>query len=225
MGTQIAVRGTDHQVPKGSKLAKLEYELAVAMAENYESFCRQGAILFEISKGAYKDAGYTSFNDYCDERQPLGLKRSHAKRLIAAMKIRPMLPDFEAPEGASVVWSEKAVRPLTHSDFTPADVRRLGKRIASAVKRGEKLSETLVKRLCDEDRGVARITREKKDKAFQEADSPAQVLRRLKVDIELWQSSLAEVPADFWSDAETDDPGCLKRAIGAISKLASFLAS
>ena len=51
-----------------------------------------------------------SFADYMNERQPCGIKRTQAYALIAAMKLRPLLPDF--PRVAeSGTWSERAIRP------------------------------------------------------------------------------------------------------------------
>jgi hypothetical protein len=219
----------DHYVDPDSNLAKQERLLLEAMTSWGESFYKMGVVLTAIrdSRTWEKDAGYTNFDQYCDDRQPQGLKRTQVKSLIAASKIRPLLPTFEGNGNAANggVWTERNVRPLTHSDFKPGDVRRLCKKIATHVKRGERLTASLVKSICDEDRGVVRQTQERKAKQFAKADSPSQVLHKLKVDVELWQLSLAELPADFWVDAESEDAGCLKRAISAVSELASFLRS
>ena len=68
----------------------------------------------------YKQAGFDSFADYMNERQPCGIKKVHAYRLIAAMKLRPLLPEVSA-EDTETVWTEYTIRPLLHKDFTPAD--------------------------------------------------------------------------------------------------------
>ena len=73
-------------------------------------------------KEAYKQAGFDSFADYMNERQPCGIKKVHAYRLIAAMKLRPLLPEVSAAD------TEYTIRPLLHKDFTPADQKRIGKK-------------------------------------------------------------------------------------------------
>ena len=71
-------------------------------------------------KEAYKQAGFDSFADYMNERQPCGIKRTQAYALIQAMKIRPLLPEIPGPP-ENAVWTETSIRPLLHKDFTPAD--------------------------------------------------------------------------------------------------------
>lgn len=223
MGTDIAIR--DHKIPKGCALEKSEHELAKAMLDQFEAFYRQGVVLERIkNEKEFQDANYTSFDEYMNERQPLGIKQAHAWRLIAAKNIRPLLPELDSPMGESV-WTERAVRPLTHKDFSRSDVRRLGKKIATQVRKGVPLSDTLVKRICDEDRGVESQKTEKAAAKLDAADTPAKVLQRIRVEAELWQSSLAAMPEDFWSDAESEDEGCLRRTISALSDLVSFLRS
>ena len=77
-----------------------------------------------------------------NERQPCGIKMRHAYELIAAMKLRPLLPDVCASGATDTTWTERAIRPLLHKDFTPADQKRIGKKIATQVKSGEKLTVT-----------------------------------------------------------------------------------
>ena len=54
-----------------------------------------------------------------NERQPCGIQRAQAYKLIQAMKLRPLLPEVSAAETGG--WTEYAIRPLLHKDFTPAD--------------------------------------------------------------------------------------------------------
>jgi hypothetical protein len=85
-------------------------------------------------KEEYKAAGFDSFADYMDKRQPCGIKCAMAYKLIAAMKLRPMLPDIISTTGIKDnVWTERAIRPLLHKDFTPADQKRIGKKIATCT--------------------------------------------------------------------------------------------
>ncbi|WP_145298643.1 hypothetical protein [Crateriforma conspicua] len=72
----------------------------------------------------YKDAGFTSFDKYMNERMPLGIKKSHAYDLIRAASVRPLLPTFDSGMSESKLWTQRAVRHLTHKDFTPADMKR-----------------------------------------------------------------------------------------------------
>lgn len=233
MGTALSlVAENGHRVPPGSTLAILEQKLADAMCEQYEAFYRQGVILEEIKgdpkdpkKQPFRNAGYSSFNDYLKERQPLGINRTHGWRLIAAKNIRHLLPTFESPNGDSGLWTEGAIRHLTRKEFSPSDVKRLGKKIATQVKRGEKLTADLVKRVCDEDLGVPKQKARRHAERLAATETPAQIMQRLKVEVELWHKSLEEFPASFWDDAEQEDRGCTKRAIAALSDLASFLRS
>ncbi len=90
-------------------------------------------------KEAYKQAGFDSFADYMNERQPCGIKKVHAYRLIAAMKLRPLLPEVSAAD-TETVWTEYTIRPLLHKDFTPADQKRIPNRALQATE-GQSASE------------------------------------------------------------------------------------
>lgn len=222
MTKAVALIGHNHDVPKNSTLAKSEHELYEAMSGAFESFFAQGVILNRINiEQEYKEAGFDSFADYMNERQPCGIQRVQAVRLINAMKLRPLLPDV--PTGNNGVWSERAIRPLLHKDFTPADQKRIGKKIATLVKNGEKLTAALVKDVCDKDRGVDQAKIEKKKQELKATKTLAETLLDLELTIELWMKSLGEVPGEDWSDAELDDPGCCKRLSKMASKFASFL--
>jgi hypothetical protein len=228
MGSTLQVIG-DHAVPKGSALAQSEHQLAEAMTSEFESFYKQGVILERIKdKGEYRDANYTSFDEYMDKRMPLGIRKSHAWRLIAAKSIRPLLPDISdtnSPFGESQIWTEGKLRPLTNKKFSPSDVRRLGKKIATQVKHGAVLSAVLVKQICDEDLGVVRKRKEKKDRLVSSTKTAAEHIRQMEKEIRLWKSSLEKVPASFWEEADAEDRGCYIRLSKALSDLASFLRS
>lgn len=227
MSKEISV--IDHHVPEGSPLENSEWELSEAVANSFEDFYRQGVILDKIrTEKEYKLAHYESFDEYCNDRQPCGIKAAHAYRLIKAKNVRHLLPTFSdnnSPIGEKPLWTEGAMRPLLHKDFKPSDQKRLGRKIATRVKKGDKLTAKLVKEVCDADRGVEKKNRSKAQRAIAKADTPAETIQSMKVDVDLWLSSLGEVPGEFWEDAEKDDPGCVKRLIGALSNLASFLRS
>jgi len=211
-------------VPKNSALAKSEHELFEAMTGAFESFYSQGVILNRINiDQEYKQAGFDSFADYMNERQPCGIKKVHAYRLIAAMKLRPLLPEVSHWDTDSGTWSERAIRPLLHKDFTPADQKRLGKKIATKVKHGEKLTASLVKEICDADRGVEKQKTEKHRQDLKVTKTAAETLLDIELQIELWMKSLDAVSSEFWSDAESDDRGCCKRLSKIASEFASFL--
>lgn len=215
-----------HNVPKDSRLAKSEHELYEAMSGAFESFFSQGVILNRMNiEQEYKDAGFDSFADYMNERQPCGIKYAHSTRIIAAMKLRPLLPEIApgANKPESVVWTEKSIRPLLHKDFTPADQKRIGKKIATRVKNGEKLTAALVKDICDKDRGVEQTKTEKAKAELKLTNTAAETLHEMERQIELWMEALGIVPSEFWSDAETDDRGCTKRLSRVASNFASFL--
>jgi len=224
--TAIAVR-EEHIVPPDSTLAKKEYELGQAISGMAESFVRTGETLNSISIGRdYEQAGYKSFKAYLKERQPFGIKPAYAYQIMKATEVRKRLPELNGSlPRADYVWTEKTIRPLTHSDFTTGDHRRLGTKILTRLKRGEKLTAKLVKEICDDDRGVENTKRKKKIKEVLSTDTAYQVLNNIGVEVKLWQTSLEEFPESFWDDAEADDPGCVKRLMGNLSDLASSLGS
>lgn len=220
--SMIVAESGNHTVPKNSRLAKSERELAEAMIDYFEAFYKQGVILERINTDReFNDAGYSSFPEYMDKAQPCGIKKSHAYRLIAAKRVRPLLPTF--PESGNGIWTAHSIQPLTHKDFKPADVKRLGKKIATLVKNGEPLTESLVKKVCNEDRGVEKAKFKKKSAEIAAADTPAKAIERMTVEINLWLKSLGMVPGDFWLEAEDDEPGCVESLISALSEFADFL--
>ena len=224
---ELATVENDHSVPVGSRLANSEHELAEAMVDHFEAFYKQGVILERIKNDQeYRDAGFTSFNDYMNERMPLGIKKSQAWDLVRSANLRPLLPTFESDmsdSGKAPVWSPRSIRPLTHKDFTPADVKRLGKKIATQVKKGEPLTEKLVKLICDEDRGVEKAKFKKKSAEIAAAKTAAQTIDGMTIEVNLWLKSLGMVPGEFWEEAEDDEPGCVKELISALSEFADFL--
>ena len=210
----------------GSQLEKSEQELRESLIQARESFYRTGVILMRIKKAKEYKPWWNNFDKYLDDHQPCGIKRSYGWELIKAVDIRDCLPDLRAPgENEEPAWTPQSIRPLTHKDFTKSDVRRIGKKIATAVRNGEPFSSSLVKRIADEDRGVPRKKLEKKRQTIAEADTPAQALQQINVQIRLYLDSLGAVPDDFWESAETDDPGCTARLAKVVSELASFLKS
>jgi hypothetical protein len=218
----IALIGNNRQVKEGTALAKSEHELFEAMSGAFESFYSQGVILNRINvEQEYKDAGFDSFADYMNERQPCGIKKTQAYALIAAMKLRPLLPDLS--EFSESCWTDWSIRPLLHKDFTPADQKRLGKKIATKVKNGEKLTASLVKEICDADRGVDKQKLEKKKQDLKVTKTAAETLLEMELQIQLWMQALESVSGEFWSDAESDDRGCCKRLSKMASEFASFL--
>ena len=220
MNTTLVIR--EKGIPKNSALAKSEHELYEAMSGAFESFYSQGVILNRINvEREYKDAGFESFEKYMDERQPCGFKKSHAYRLIAAMKIRPLLPEF--PESGNGAWSQSSIEPLLHKDFEPSDQKRLGKKIATRVKNGEKLTAALVKQVCDEDRGVERRASEKKQAEVAETPTAGGTLAKIFAECALWKQSLGNVPDDFFKEAVAEDSESVTRLIRILGELSSIL--
>jgi hypothetical protein len=221
MTTTLVVR--EKGIPKNSALAKSEHELYEAMSGAFESFYSQGVILNRINvEREYKDAGFESFADYMNERQPCGIKRVQAVRLINAMKLRPHLPDVPTGNNSGI-WSERAIRPLLHKDFEPSDQKRLGKKIATRVKNGEKLTAALVKQVCDEDRGVERRASEKKQAEVAETPTAGGTLAKIFAECALWKQSLGNVPDDFFKEAVAEDSESVTRLIRILGELSSIL--
>jgi len=223
MSTALEVR---KRIPKGSNLARKELELLRAMTSWGESFVQMGVVLESIYVDQdWRDGGFDNFDDYINKRQPCGIKKTHSGQLRRAAKVRHLLPSFNGDTAVRGVWTEWAVRPLTHKDFKPSDVKRLGKRIATLIKKGETLTQKLVKALCDDDRGVEKTKKKKKAKELSLTDTPAQVLANMTNEVDLWFMSLEKVPTTFWEDAVDDEVRSVKDLIASLSKLASFLRS
>ena len=208
-----------------SALEKSEQELYEAMTGAFEAFYSQGVILRRIMVDMeFKDAGFESFADYMNERQPCGIKKSQAYSLIKAMEVRVNLPVFP-PMVESGTWTERAIRPLLHKDFSPNDQKRIGKKIATRVKNGEKLTAALVKSICDDERGVERRKAERKWQEVAETPTPRSIIHERHIDVQMWLNGFNDVPVEFWSDAESEDAGCVKRLSEKCSELAAFLAT
>jgi len=225
MNTTLVIR--EKGVPKNSALAKSEHELYEAMSGAFESFYSQGVILNRINiEKEYKDAGFESFPDYMNERQPCGIKANYAYKTIAAMKIRIHLPELctAGTNAEAPVWTEKAIRPLLHKDFKPNDQKRIGKKVAAAVERGEKLTASLVKSICDNERGVERRKAVKHAEAVAETPTPFGVIKKCRAELRGWIKSLGMVPSAFWEEAESEERGGRKELSAVASELASVLA-
>jgi len=96
MATELIVRGK-HVIPPNSNLAKKMRLLLEVVASGAESFFKTGMILQSIKdEGDWKDGDYTNFNEFCDDQQPCGFKRTQCWALIAAARVRPLLPTLES---------------------------------------------------------------------------------------------------------------------------------
>jgi len=213
-----------HSVPLGSKLDKYEKQLASAMANGFEEFCKTGVILEKIrDEKAYEDAVYKSFEQYMNERMPCGLKKTQAYAIIKAKNVRPLLPAVSNNSATGgETWTERSIRPLTHSKLKPTDQRRIGKEVAKRVKKGERLTASLVKSICDEELGTEKKKAKKKQKRFKEA-SLANNLRYsietvigLRVGLEMYYE-------DAWSEVDVEGSGLITALIDELGQLTSFL--
>ena len=222
MKTTLVVR--EKGVPKNTALEKSEQELYEAMIGAFESFYTQGVILRRIMvEKEFKDAGFESFEKYMNERMPCGIKSTQAFALMAAAKVRLLLTDSANSGVTDGVWTEAAIRPLLHKHFAPSDQKRLGKKIATRVKNGEKLTAALVKQVCDEDRGVERRASEKKQAEVAETPTAGGTLAKIFAECALWKQSLGNVPDDFFKEAVAEDSESVTRLIRILGELSSIL--
>jgi hypothetical protein len=222
--TKALIKSTS-KTPAGSKLERSELELLEAASTGFEAFYQTGVVLERIRVDQeFTEAGFGSFGDYMSERMPCGIQKRQAYNLIAAMKLRPNLPSVHNL-CTDATWTEGAIRPLLHKDFTPKDQKRIGGKIATRVKRGEKLTASLVKEICDDERGVKRKKKERQSAELSTTQSAAEVLSEISGQALLWKQTLENVSGEFWADAELDDPGCAERTARNLSDLASFLRS
>ena len=226
MATEMIVR-EEHYVAPNSKLAKQERRLAEAVETWGEDYFHVGVVLTEIKDAEYwkTEAGYTNFDAYCKERQPCGFRRTYVWQLIAAARVRPYLPKLTAKDDSGIpesLWFEDAVRPLTSKEFTPADVRRIGKKIATLVRKEKKLTAAMVKAICDDERGVERKQRKAKEKAFREAALDNNLKRAISMVQEL-RVALQMYPLDAWEEVEDTNPQLVKSLIRELDAFTSFL--
>ena len=83
-------------------------ELEEIIERHQRGFFLAGTALAKIKEGKkYKDAGYKTFEDYCDKRW--GFSRVHAHRLMTAVEITQNL----LPTGNIIPTAESQIRPLT----------------------------------------------------------------------------------------------------------------
>jgi len=114
------------------------------------------------------------------------------------------------------------VRPLTHKDFAPADVRRIGKKIATQVKRNGKLTETIVKKICDEERGVERKQRKRQTLRLKDAalnknlERATEYIQQMRVAFEMYE-------LDAWTEVEETNPHLVKTLIRELDLFTSFM--
>ena len=112
---------------------------------------------------------------------------------------------------------------MLHKDFEPSDQKRLGKKIATRVKNGEKLTAALVKQVCDEDRGVERRASEKKQAEVAQTPTAGGTLAKIFAECALWKQSLGNVPDDFFKEAVAEDSESVTRLIRILGELSSIL--
>jgi len=218
-------------VPANSRLAKSERELIEASQHMFEDFVATGVILMRIlDKKEFADGGFTSFNKYMNERQPLGLKASQAKDVIRAARIRSKLPDLKAGapalEKPKPTWTVRAIVPLTNKDLEEKDVKRIAGEVAKRVAEGETLSEKMVK---DEINGDLVILR-KRDKSKKERTTKEV---RLSFHVKTFLTTCKRYRKLFesvtavrdWEDVERDSSGLAASVADELEAIASYLRS
>jgi len=213
------VESTGHQIPANSELAKAEERLARATIDEAEAWMKQADELYDIrERKLYEQAipAFSSFYAYLDERMPTGIARRYAAMVLAARRVRLLL----GTRVPNVVWTEAALRPLTHKEFTDSDVRRLAKKVGTRVKNGDAFSSSLVKEICDEDRGTVR---KRQKKQLDTTPTPAELIGDWWEQAYLWKDSLGSAPRGFWTDAEEEDKGCASRLAKLLTDIASQL--
>lgn len=100
------------QVPDDSGHLTLQLEHCERIIRSgLDTFVQVGTALLTIrDKRLYKQAGFSAFADYCEQRWQIS--RVHAHRLVAAARVAANL----LPEGNVSPTAEKQVRPLTALD-------------------------------------------------------------------------------------------------------------
>lgn len=154
----------------------------------------------------------------------LDYRYSQADLYIKAAGVRPLLVDLPEVKGSARAdtWNLKVVEQLCRLPLD-SDIKRASKKIASRVKKGDRLSRSLAKEIVDSELGVSTATRKKKAKQLAAASTPAQALTQLAEWVEDQMTSLADMEATFWTDAEEESPGIVKRLTRALSSFVSFL--
>ena len=82
-----------------------------------------------------------------------------------------------------------------------------------------------MKSICDDERGVERRKAEKQYQEVAATPTAFVIVDQKWGEALLWLKTFKEVPASFWSDAESDEPGCVEKLSETYSKLAAFLAT
>ena len=158
-------------------LEQLENEVKELEAQMYEEWYEIGLRIDEIAKGKFAECGARSFKHYCEMgRLTICSSASRADDYMAAVRIRKSLPEVsDVPGNSGNSWTvDTAVkfRPLKNA----GDVKRVAKKVVSRVKKGEPLSNKLVKEEVDKDLGKPRKAKERKAKKIRETPTLQEVI-------------------------------------------------
>lgn len=209
------------------KLPPAEDKVHSAEQEFAESFYHIGKALGEIkSNELWRELPECrSWAHYCRLGR-LDYQVSQADLYIKAAQVRPLLvdlPTLNSPAGAGE-WSLKAVEQLCRLPLD-SDIKRASKKIATRVKRGDRLSRALAKEIVDAELGVQAVKTKRQKMALVSASTPAEVLLLMIAAIQDEKESLQRMEETFWTDAEEQTPGIVKRLTREVASFASFLRS
>jgi len=223
MGTSLRISGT---VADTSELEAQERRVRKAMSEFSEDFYLIGTELKPIRDSQpplWKRGGFRSWSDYCKSGRLDITDRRWADKLIRAADVRPLLPKISDAHGAST-WTERSVRELLRMRDNEG-IRRVANKVATRIRKGDRLTSTLVKELVETDKHGPKIerTRTKVRKQLSQATTPGEALDAITDWLEQQMESLGRMEASFWTDAETERPGSSKRLTQALRDFVSFM--
>jgi hypothetical protein len=162
---------------------------------------------------------YPTWKECCESDQ-VGYSYPTVKRICRAADIRRNVVTGARLPGP---WNVQQLEQLARLP-TNTDIKAMARKVQTRINKGG-CGYRQVKGLVDEAMGVVRKAAEKKDAELLAASTPAEVIEDMRAQVVVWQSSLAKVPGDFWTDAESDRKGCVKRLSNALSELSSYLLS
>jgi len=206
------------------ELLTAEQKVHEAEQEFTETFYHIGKALEPIrEKELWRQADFKNWGAYCKAGR-IDYTQQHANALIKAATIRHLLPELPQAEDQSSTWGIAAVEQLCRLPLD-TDIKRASKKIATRVKRGDRLSRALAKEIVDAEMGVESKQRKAKARQLAASDTPADTLNKTIEWAELLFSSMKELEETFWTDAEEDSPGIVKRLTRALSALVSLVRS
>jgi len=185
----------------------------------------------------WKQSGVANWNEYCKSGR-VDFSKRHANSLIRAFENRKLLAELPEVGNRFPSWTISTVNELNRMRL-PTDIKRVSRKVAVKVGKGERFTTKLVRRLVDYDLGVTerrkesrkrfnepidveRIERDIEDERIDDTPTLAQQFDEWIRDSDARLHTLNNLSAELWQEAESDDPDIAAKMRSAFERLAKF---